>query len=698
MPFVCHGNIMNQQLVFEIGSEEIPAGYLIPALNNLKENMACGLKERGLTYSSISGATTPRRLVVCVDGLIDCQPDRVEEILGPPKKAAFDADNKPTKAAEGFAASRGASLKDIQIVSTAKGEYLMIKQEQKGQQTAALLPELLSEMIRSIPFPKSMRWGASRTTFARPIQWILAVYNGKKITFTIDGVGDSGSLTYGHRFMAPDSFEVTSFDQYIADLRTRHVLVDTEERKKAVVAEITQAATQAGGRILPDEELVGTVANLVESPHAICGSFDQKFLALPKDALITSMREHQKYFAIIDAEGNLMPHFIAVNNTKVKDHTLGAEGHQRVLRARLEDGLFFFREDQNRPLAQRVDDLSGIIFQAKLGTMLEKTDRIQNLAAFLAQKLAPELETHVTRAAFLAKADLLTEMVNEFPSLQGMIGRDYARLGGETDEVALAIQEHYMPVRAGSSLPSSTTGAIVSLADRIDTIAGCFGIGQTPTGTADPFGLRRQALGLIHIIEDKKFSLSLSRLIEKALGLYGDKITEEKTSARIQTLEFIKGRFINNHTANGIAIETVEAVTSVVFDDLVDCNCRIQALLAISDQPSFAILAGSFKRVMNIIKDYAATDINPSLFSAEEEKNLHQALVAVQKEAQPCINRKDYEQAMIAILKMKEPIDIFFDKVMVMTDNTSERENRLNLLTSIASLFLQVGDFSRMNR
>lgn len=689
---------MNQQLIFEIGSEEIPAGYLMPALTNLKENMARGLKEHGLTYTLISGATTPRRLVVCVDGLIDCQPDRLEEILGPPRKAAFDANNKPTKAAEGFAASKGVSLEAIRMVSTPKGEYLMIKQERKGQLTADLLPELLRGLISNLSFPKSMRWGASRTTFARPIQWLLAVYNGQKIPFAIDGVGESGALTYGHRFMAPAAIEVTSFAQYISDLRSHQVLVDTAERRQAVVTEITRAATEVGGTVLPDDELVDTVANLVESPHAVCGSFDRKFLALPKDALITSMREHQKYFAVIDGSGSLLPHFIAVNNTKVRELSLAAEGHQRVIRARLEDGLFFFREDQHQTLAERIDDLAGIIFQAKLGTMKEKTNRIVSLASYLASKLAPAMEKNITRAAQLAKADLLTEMVNEFPTLQGIIGRDYARLHGEPEEVALAIQEHYMPVRAGSALPASITGAIVSLADRIDTIAGCFGIGQVPTGTADPFGLRRQALGFIHIVEDKKFSLSLRELIEQALGGYGDKLTEEPASAAAQSLEFIKGRFVNNHTANGIAIETVEAVTSGAFDDIMDCNCRIQALLAISDQPSFAILAGSFKRVMNIIKDYSATDIDPSLFSLEEEKNLHQALVAVRNEAQPLLDDRDYERAMLAILKMKEPIDLFFDKVMVMTDNQSERENRLNLLSSIAALFLRVGDFSRMNR
>jgi len=688
---------MTNQLIFEIGTEEIPAGYLMPAAEALKKNLTAGLNDLGLTFQAAHCAATPRRLVVRVDSLLSRQPDRIEEFMGPPKKAAFDANNQPTKAAEGFAKSRGAEISDIQIATTAKGEYLMIRQEQKGQETKDLLPGLLADMIKSIPFPKSMRWGATKTTFARPIQWLLALYDGQTVPFSVEGVGDTGAITYGHRFMASQPINVSDYDQYSAALRIQHVLVDPEERKAMVVKEITKAAREIGGHILPDEELVETVAHLVEYPHAICGTFDQKFLALPMDALITSMREHQKYFAVLDDNGKLMSSFIAINNTKVKDPVLGAAGHQRVLRARLEDGLFFFRADQQMPLANRVDDLKGIVFQNKLGTMLEKTLRVQTLAAGLAQRLTPSLVEKVSRAALLAKADLLTAMVNEFPSLQGAMGRDYARLNGEDEEVAIAIHEHYMPVRADSALPQGLIGAIVGIADRIDTIAGCFGIGQVPTGSTDPFGLRRQALGLIRIIEHHGFSLSLRGLTIKAVGGYGAKLHEDPPAVVDSVMDFILGRYTNDKVAKGIVAAAVEAVASVTFDDIIDCNKRFQALLAISTQPSFPLLATAFKRVMNIIKEHKEVTVDPLLLTDEEEKALHQTLLAVRQEAQPLIDHGEYEAALTAILKMKEPVDLFFDKVMVMTDNHAIRHNRLSLLTAIAALFLQIGDFSKLS-
>ena len=692
---------MANQLIFEIGTEEIPAGYLMPAVEALQKNLASGLQELGLTFQRVSGAATPRRLVVRVDDLLNRQPDRVEEILGPPKKAAFDANNQPTKAAEGFAKSRGATIADIRIASTPKGEYLMLRQEQKGQATKELLPGVLAEMIKAVPFPKSMRWGATKTTFARPIQWLLALYDGQTIPFSVEGVGESGPLTYGHRFMAPQAIEVRSYDHYVLALRDQHVLVEPEERQAMVVQEITRAAREVGGHILPDEELIETVANLVEYPHAIAGAFDQKFLALPKDALITSMREHQKYFTVLDDSGQLKANFIAINNTRVKDTVLGAEGHQRVLRARLEDGLFFFRADQQTPLADRVTDLESLVFQNKLGTMLEKTLRVQTLAEELARglNLSAEVVKGVSRAAYLAKADLLTAMVNEFPSLQGAMGRDYARLNGEDESVAMGIHEHYMPVRADSQLPEGVVGALVGIADRIDTIAGCFGIGQVPTGSTDPFGLRRQALGLIRIIEHHGFALSLCAVTQTALARYGDKLSEESGAALAGIMEFIKGRYQNDLVAKGIATEAVEAVVSVTFDDIIDCTKRVKALVEISSQPSFPMLAGAFKRVMNIIKGQAeGGTVEVALMTDEAEKALYQALNVVSGEAQPLIDQGEYQAALMVILKMKETVDLFFDQVMVMTDDIGVRQNRLSLLAMIAGLFLQIGDFSKLSR
>jgi glycyl-tRNA synthetase beta chain len=375
---------------------------------------------------------------------------------------------------------------------------------------------------------------------------------------------------------------------------------------------------------------------------------------------------------------------------------VAAEGHQRVLRARLEDAFFFFKDDRSKALAERVSDLSGIIFQAKLGTMLEKTERVAKLAGILAQKLAPEYKDKAERAATLAKADLLTAMVNEFPSLQGVMGRDYALLDNEHHEVATAILEHYLPIRAGGDLPKQIPGALVGMADRLDTITGCFGIGQVPTGTTDPFGLRRLSLGLLHIIESHGFNLSLLEAVDAALELYGKKLIEDKLTAKSVIIDFIKGRFVNDLIGRGIPGSAVEAVTSVAFDDVVDCRAKIDALAAIREQPAFTVLAAAFKRVMNIIKGHHATDVDVELLQDGAERNLYDAFVKVQDESKQFLMAKEYGKGLDIILGMKEPVDIFFDEVMVMTDDMALQKNRLNLLSAISGLFLRVGDFSKM--
>ena len=687
---------MQHELLFEIGTEEIPAGYIMPALSQLQNTLRARLNDLALPFTEIHAGATPRRLAVAVSGLADCQSDREEEVLGPPQKAAFAANGQPSQAAMGFARSRGVEVEALQIAQTPKGEYLMLRVRQKGRQTAELLAELLPQLLTSLSFPKSMRWGAGQASFARPVQWLLAVYNGRTISFSVDNIA-SGDCTRGHRFMAGDSFPAATFAGYVEDLRLAQVLVDPAERRALVLEEIHRAAHRAGGVVLPDEELVDTVCNLVEKPFAICGAFEERFLALPPEVLITSMREHQKYFAVADDTGRLMPNFIAVNNTLVKDPELAADGHQRVIRARLEDAFFFFKEDQQRSLAERVQDLSGVIFQARLGTMLEKTERVVALAGLLAGKLAPAAKAHAQRAALLAKADLLTGMVGEFPSLQGAIGRNYALLQEEAPEVALAIRDHYLPVRAGGALPESLPGALVGLADRLDSLAGCFGIGQSATGTTDPFGLRRLSLGLLHIINGRGFSLSLKECIAAALDLYGDRLTLSREQAAATLLEFIKGRFVNDLTAQGLPLEAVEAVTSVTFDNPVDCRRRIDALLAIRKQEAFTILAGAFKRVNNIIKDNREIVVRRELLREPAEERLYESWLAVRIRVEPLVAAGDYDSALAVILEMKDPVDTFFDQVMVMVEDDQLRANRLNLLTAIAGLFLGIGDFSRMS-
>jgi len=688
------------ELLFEIGTEELPAGYIQLALDFIASAASERFNELALHFTKIRTVGTPRRLTLVVDDLQSSQEDSYQEHIGPPAKAGFDTNGKPTKAAVGFARSKGLDVEELKIVETAKGEYLMAVEKIRGRKTIELLPDLLTGLIKSIVFPKSMRWADGSLSFARPIQWLLAVYDGELIDFSVETVR-SGNVTCGHRFMAPDFFLVSDYKQYYEQLKNKFVLVDHIERRQIVISEVRKAVDDLKNWVdaepVFDEGLIDTVTNLVESPWGVCGKFAEKYLELPDDVLITSMREHQKYFPVRSKGTNLLPLFVAVNNTRIEDRELAANGHERVLRARLEDALFFFREDRKRKLSTRQNDLSGIIFQSKLGNMLEKSRRIEQLVSELAEIFIPEKKQEAIRAAQLAKNDLLTEMVGEFPSLQGVMGREYALLDGESKDVALAIYEHYLPLRAGSELPESMLGAIVGLADRIDTIVGCFAINERPSGTADPFGLRRQCLGIINILQGLNISLSLRFLIEKALTGYLGRVDAEKDTSS-QTLEFIRLRFENDCIAKGIGTAIVTAATSVSFDDVVEVRARIDALSELYKREEFTLLSGSFKRIKNIIKENKEIDIDISLFSHQSEEKLYATFIDVRGRVLPLIEKKKYQEALETILLIKEPLDRFFDDVMVMVDDPAVQQNRLNLLTGLGNLVLLIGDISRMHK
>ncbi len=687
------------ELLFEIGAEEIPAGYIIPALDYLKQAAGKKFKQLGLQFKAIRTVGTPRRLTLIVEELQSGQEDRRQEHVGPAVKAGYDQDGNPTRAAAGFAKSKGVAVQDLEVVATAKGDYLMAVEEVCGRKTSDLLPAVLEELIQGIPFPKSMRWADSTLSFARPIQWLLALYDGAVIDFSIESVV-SGNTTRGHRFMSSGPLVVDNFEHYSSELLKNFVMADQRQRRKAVIAEVEKAvqrAGQPGARPVLDEGLLDTVTNLVEIPFGVCGSFDEKFLDLPNEALITSMREHQKYFPVVSAEGRLLPFFVAVNNTDIKDKALAVSGHERVLRARLEDGLFFYEKDSNTKLADRYQDLAGIIFQHQLGSMLEKANRIERLTEILVSELLPGQEEKGISAARLAKIDLLTEMVGEFPSLQGVMGREYALKDGEDSEVATAIYEHYLPVRAGGKLPTTLLGAIVGLADRIDTVAGCFAIGQKPTGTTDPFGLRRLSLGILHILRGMNISLSLRSLVERAIAGYSGVVEIPEDTVEL-VLEFIRLRFENDMVAGGIKLEVVQAATSVSYDDVLETSVRIKALGAICSKEQFSVLAGSFKRIRNIIKDNRTSQVDVTYLTESAEKDLYQTLEEVRGTALPLIESQQYEEALEVMLQMKEPLDRFFDEVMVMADDQAVRRNRLNLLTGLGDLVLKIGDISRMHR
>jgi len=686
-----------RDLLFEIGTEEIPAGYLEPAYRQMREKFTQKAKDLRIVHGDIKVVGTPRRLTLIVSEVADTQKDIKEELLGPSKKAAYDGDGNFTKAAEGFARSKGVTAADLQVVDTPKGEYLMLVREVIGGQTLGLLPGVLGEIIKELSFPKSMRWGANNIAFVRPIQWILALYGSEVVTFEHEGIV-SANLSAGHRFHANTSFEVDSVSSYFEQLEKHKVIVDPQLRREKVVEEI-QRALQAnkdleGGQVAVDEDLVDTVTNLVESPVGVCGTFDEKFLQLVPEVLITSMREHQKYFPVVDSKGALMPGFIAVNNTLVNDPEVTRKGHQRVLRARLEDALFFYNGDRQNSLESRVEGLGGIIFQAKLGTMLEKKDRLVKLVRIIAEKVNDNCIDDVSRAALLCKGDLLSDMVGEFPSLQGVMGAAYAVADKENDEVVVAIKEHYMPKRSGAAVPSTDTGAILALADRIDSLAGCFGIGLVPTGTADPFGLRRITLAILHIIEEKGYNISLSEIISKALALYGDKVNGSGETVD-SVMSFVRGRLKNDRIARGDMAGAVDAALAVSFDDIHDCLKRIEAMSDIYKEPSFAVLASSYKRIRNIIKTNRDTAVSEDLLVDDAEKTLFSLFSNITPKVEEAVASAQYSEALNLMLEMKEPVDSFFDQVMVMAEDDAIKQNRLNLLTGLGDLILQVGDISK---
>jgi glycyl-tRNA synthetase beta chain len=686
---------MTQELLLEIGTEELPADYIKPALHHLKEKLGKFLNDSKLHFGTITTFATPRRLAVMVTDLPLRQEDQSKEVTGPPKQAGFDKDNNPTKAAIGFAQSRGATVDDIQIVTTAKGEYLMVVQEIKGEETADLLSDFLPGLILSIPFPKSMRWADQTISFARPFQWLLSLLGGKKLPIKIEGVQITDT-TRGHRFHSPEDAKVSSIDNYLQTMEQLHIVIDQDKRKEMIRTQVTEVAQTSGGQVVLDEDLLETITNLVELPNAVCGQFDEKFLDLPREVLTTSMKKHQKYFTVENSEGNLLPYFVAVNNTKVKDEALSREGHQRVLRARLEDGLFFFNEDKKYNLDDFTPRLSGVVFQANLGTMAEKTDRIATLATSVAKAVDAALSTDCKRAAELCKSDLVCDMVGEFPSLQGVMGKQYALNSGENSTVADAIEEHYKPLRAGSELPKSTVGGIISICDRIDTMAGCFGLGKIPTGATDPYGLRRHGLALIRIIEDNGWNLSLINLFTQAIELYENKLDCDNKKTVSGLIAFLKTRYANDVASRGIAPEAADAALAIGFDDITDCHNRIDALVQIGSHGSFDELAGAFKRVTNITKDHSNTEIDPSLLSDQAEKDLYSILMKVTESCTPHLQKKEYSAALTEMIVLKDPIDSFFEEVMVMAENDAVKENRLSMLTTIAGLFLQVGDISKM--
>jgi glycyl-tRNA synthetase beta chain len=706
---------MAKDLFLEIGCEEIPAGFIPKAMADLESLIKKELDNARLEYASIVTMGTPRRLVLAVKGVADHQPDAEFSKVGLPQNGAFDAEGKLTKAGEGFFRGQGWDGTPFTIDPRATGARVIAEfpgirlelveekgmlraaafRKETGRKTSELLIEILPRLVNAIPFKKSMRWGDLDVRFARPVHWIVALFDGLVVPFSFGNI-QSGSASRGHRFMANTTFPVRDFEHYLEECERHFVIPDPEKRKDIIRREIARVAKEAHGNVLPDESLLEQVTFLVEYPSAVHGTFSPDFLAVPKEVLITSMREHQRYFSLVDDQGKLLPGFITINNTLTDDPSVVVKGNERVLRARLSDARFFFDEDHKHTLESRVESLKAVVYQAKLGTSYEKMERFRELGRQLAEKINPAVSAQVERAATLCKADLVTGMVGEFPEVQGIMGREYALHDGEDAAVANAIAEHYLPTQAGGELPASDIGAFVSIADKVDTICGCFSVGLIPTGSADPFALRRSAIGVINIILDKGYREPITSLINASLDLLAPKLTRPREDVQKDVLEFFKGRFVNQMT-DRYPSDVVDAVVAVSFDDLVDAAARIKALAEFRKRSDFAHMAVAFKRVCNIVKQGVETPVSEALFEDAAEGALYQAYQAVVGKVEGAVARHDYVEALAEIATFRDPVDLFFEKVMVMAEDEKVRTNRLALLTGIARLFGRIADFARLS-
>ncbi len=688
-----------QPLLLEIGAEEIPAGYIQPALDAMARNLCQRLEAARIAHGQARTCGTPRRLTVIVDEVADKQETVTEKLMGPPEKVAYNDKGEPTMAAVKFAEKAGVAVGKLKIVETEKGRYLSASKTSRGQATLKLLKTILPEVILATPFPKSMRWADLSIQFARPIQTIVALLGEKVVSFTLGGSIKSGRRALGHMFMNPGKLTIPAPEAYEQILLDADVVVDIPKRRQMTENEVTNAATRIGGRVIPDEELLDIVTNLVELPVATAGKFDDIFLEVPDVILITAMREHQKYFAISDEGGKLMPGFIAVNNTRTRDMDLVAKGHERVLRARLSDARYFYMADIKVPMEEWVEKLKKVLFQAKLGSVHEKVIRVEALSAWLADAVNPALKENVTRAAHLCKADLVSQVVGEFAKLQGIMGRIYAKASGETDDVAAAIEEHYRPTHSGGKLPETETGALLSIAEKIDSICACFCVGLIPTGAADPYALRRQSIGILQILRSRGIDLSISQLVEKSIELLADKRTKPPEETKAAVITFLENRLARLLADDGLSKDVIAAVISASSDCIPDVQRRAKALEKLKGSPEFTPLAAAFKRVGNILKKADPSSraaVDASLFSEKAESELDGAVKRIHAKVDELLGQGDLDSALTAIATLQGPVDTFFDDVMVMAEDEAVRRNRLALLDSVSSVFRQIADFSQI--
>jgi glycyl-tRNA synthetase beta chain len=700
------------ELLLEIGTEEIPPSYIRPALKDLEAGMRSSLERAGIAFSELRTMGTPRRLVLVISGLAERAEDKHETVFGPPVDKAFDESGKPTQAAIGFAASQGVALADLKKAKKGKGDYVCVDKVEEGGRTLDQMPAIFkSQLDGGITFPKTMKWEAEGVRFARPVRWLAYVVDGRPGTdsmgepFTWAGL-TAADITRGHRFLGSREIRVTSARQYMEDLERNFVIVDHEKRKRMVKDRIEDAASRAGGRIVEDQQLLERVTFTVEYPLALLGSFSPRFLEMPREVVVTALREHQDFFSVSDAESELMPHFVAVANVDEDREGKIREGNERVLKARLDDAHFYWVQDLKDGLEKMADRLDGVVWQEQLGTLAEKSKRVGRLAEHLAAWTGIGNTGRIRRAALLFKADLTSEMVREkeFSSLQGLMGREYALASGEDKEVAAAIFEHYLPRFAGDILPETPTGRILALADKLDTIVGCFGVGLIPTGSQDPYGLRRQATGIIRILIEKGMHLDLDHALSDAIEAYGTGLAGDRTNLAVDAYRFLEQRLETLLVEAGNRPDMVRSALGGLgmrTDPLLVVK-KLDAIREFQDDKRFGTLITVFKRAFNICVSASKVggkvdDPDPALFHDEAESRLFKVYQETQDKFRKLMDRQDFSDALAALLELAEPINVFFDEVMVMVDDEKLKENRLNLLGKITGLFLEIADFSKMD-
>jgi glycyl-tRNA synthetase beta chain len=687
-------------LLFEIGAEEIPAGFVPPALRQLEEGLARALGEARLAHGEVKAVGTPRRLAVWARDLAPRQTDARTEAFGPPVAQAYDAEGKPTQAALGFARSQGVDVARLARAQTPKGERVAVTKVERGRRAEQVLPALLERLLQGLRFDKSMRSRWDEVTFARPVRWIVALHGGRPLEVRFGEV-TSGRVTYGHRFMAPRAIPLRGTpEDYRARLRKAFVVVDPEERRAAIEKGIARAAQGAGGKVRPDPGLLAEVTHLVEHPTAIWGEFERSNLELPAEVILSEQRKHQRYFAVVDGKGKLKNRFVAVAGTPVRDPEVTRHGYERVLRARLADGRFFLEEDRKRKLRDRIEDLGRRTYHARLGSELDRTHRIGTIATALARGLGrEELVPDLLEAARLSKTDLGTGMVGEFPDLQGVMGGHYARLEGYKDEIADALEDQYRPVGASGEMPRSDLGALVGLADRLHALVGLVGAGEKATGAKDPFGLRRAAIGILRILLERGYHLSLASAVEQSLdALSGVRLAQDRAVVAESVLDFFRGR-LRALWGEEAAPDVVEAVLAAGADDVVDARKRLEALAEVRRRPDFGALAVAFKRAANIqekAQGGAASRVDPALLRDQAERALLAEVERVEGQAAQARVTRDYPAVLRAVATLGPAVDRFFEDVLVMDEEAPVRANRLALVRRVASLFSDIADFRKI--